>query len=146
MEIARPPYVLSDDPARLDVAAIHRFLSEESYWAKGIPEATVRRAVANSLGIGIYTEDGAQVAFARIVTDRATFAWVCDVFVLREHRGRGLSKWMMEAILAHPDLQGLRRITLATRDAHELYRQFGFVPLARPENWLNVHNPDVYRV
>jgi GNAT superfamily N-acetyltransferase len=141
---SRPPYELSDDPARLDVALIHRFLSEESYWAKGIPFDTVQRAIANSLCLGIHHASDGQCAFARVVTDRATFAYACDVFVLRKHRGVGLSKWMMAALLAHPHLQGLRRIALATRDAHGLYRSFGFTPLARPENWLNIHAPDVY--
>ena len=135
---------ISTDPAQLDVAAIHHYLSEESYWAKGIPLATVQRAIANSLNFGLYSPNGELAGFARVVTDEATFAWLCDVFVLPAHRGQGLSKWLMEVVWAHPDLQGLRRQLLATLDAHGLYQQFGFKPLAAPERYLEVRRPDPY--
>jgi GNAT superfamily N-acetyltransferase len=113
-------FTSSTDPARLDITAIHRFLSEDSYWARHIPRATVERSIANSLCFGIYDAAGQQAAFARVVTDRATFAWLCDVFVLPAYRGQGLSKWLVQNMLAHPDLQGLRRHLLATLDAHGL--------------------------
>ena len=106
-------YFLSTDPARLDITAIHRWLSEESYWARNIPRATMERAIANSLNFGLYAPDGQLAGFCRVVTDRATFAWLCDVFVLPAHRGHGLSKWLVRQMLAHPDLQNLRRHLLA---------------------------------
>lgn len=136
-------YTISDDAARLDLDAIHGFLSR-SYWSPGIPRATVARAIANSLCFGVYlgTE---QVGFARLVTDRATFAYLADVFVLEPHRGRGLSRALMELVLSHPEVQGLRRWLLATRDAHGLYRKFGFVDLANPAVFLTRHDPDVYQ-
>ena len=139
----RPPYTLSDDKARLDVAAIHCFLSEESYWARGIPRELVERSIANSLCLGVY-HGAEQAAFLRVVTDYATFAWICDVYVAVPHRKRGLSKWLMEAVLRHPELQGLRRRILATRDAHELYKQFGFTPLAKPQNFLDIRAENPY--
>ena len=115
---------MSDDPARLDIASIHEFLTN-SYWARGMSESLLRRAIANSIPFGVYA-DGAQVGFARVITDCATYAYLSDVFILESHRGRGLSKFLMEVILSHPDLQGLRRFALFTRDAAGLYRQFGF--------------------
>ena len=138
-------YEISSDPARLDLDVIHRFLSEDAYWSPGIPRATVERAVKNSFCFGVYLPDGSQVGFARLVTDRTTFAYLADVFVLSQHRGRGLSKRLMEAVLAHPELQGLRRWLLATRDAHGLYAQFGFTPLANPSRLMERHDPDVYQ-
>jgi GNAT superfamily N-acetyltransferase len=138
-------YEISADTSRLDLDVIHRYLSEESYWAPGIPRETVTRAIANSLCFGIYTEEGAQVGFARLITDRATFAYLADVFVLSEHRGKGLSKRLMETIIAHPEVQGLRRWALATRDAHELYVRYGFTPLAKPDRMMERHDPNVYR-
>ena len=137
-------FELSTDPARLDVAAIHRWLSEESYWARHIPLATVERAIANSLNFGLYAPDGRQAGFCRVVTDRATFAWLCDVFVLPEFRGLGLSKWLVRQMLAHPDLQNLRRHLLATFDAHTLYQRFGYEPLDRPDRWLEIKHPNPY--
>ena len=121
---------VSDDPARLDLDAVHCYLSAQSYWAQGMHRATLERAVAGSLCFGVYDGKGAQVGFARVVTDRATFAWLADVFVLSAHRG--LSKRLLAAVLAHPDLRGLRRFLLATRDAHGLYRQFGFKTPGKP--------------
>ncbi|WP_310394412.1 GNAT family N-acetyltransferase [Hymenobacter sp.] len=137
-------YTLSTDPARLDVATVHRWLSEESYWARNISRVTVERALANSLNFGLYAPDGRQAGFCRVVTDRATFAWLCDVFVLPEFRGRGLAKWLVQRMLAHPDLQNLRRHLLATFDAHSLYQRFGYQPLDRPDRWLEIKHPNPY--
>ena len=123
---------ISTDKAELDLPLIHRFLSTQAYWSRGIPEETVARAVAGTLCFGGYIEGVGQVAFARVVSDFATFAYLADVFVLDGHRGQGLSKWLMEVILAHPELQGLRRWVLVTRDAHGLYERFGFGPPANP--------------
>lgn len=138
----RGEYVISTDPSLLDVGVVHGFLSS-SYWAEGIPAEVVRRSIEHSLCFGVHQGE-AQVGFARVVTDRATFTYLCDVFVAEGHRGRGLGKWLIEAIVAHPDLQGLRRWLLATRDAHGLYRQFGFDGLARPEIFMERHDPKVY--
>ena len=136
-------YEISDDTARLDLDVVHRYLSEESYWAQRIPRELVARAVAHSLCFGVYAE-GAQVGFARVVSDRATFAYLANVFVLPEHRGQGLSKRLMAAVIAHPELQGLRRWMLATADAHDLYRQHGFTALARPERFMERREPIAY--
>jgi GNAT superfamily N-acetyltransferase len=138
-------YRLSDDPARFDLARAHRWIATESYWAEGIPFATFAKACANSLVVGAYAPDGAMVAMARVVTDRATFGWVCDVFVDASGRGRGLGKKLMAYLKGHPDLQGFRRLHLATRDAHGLYRQFGFTELTSVENWMEIRDRDVYR-
>lgn len=135
VEQTRGEYVVSSDSARLDAESVHAYLSEDAYWARGIPMATVRRALDGSLCFGLYHR-GAQVGLARVVTDRATFAYLCDVYVLPEHRGRGLSKWMMECILAHPDLQEVRRFALVTEDAHGLYEQFGFRVITDPERHM----------
>lgn len=126
---------LSSDTAEMDVDAIHAYLAGESYWARGIPREIVARSVQNSVCFGVF-DGAAQVAFARVITDRATFAYLCDVYVLEPYRGRGISKWMMEAIDAHPDLQGLRRWHLLTHDAHGLYAQFGFTAPAIPERHM----------
>ncbi|HEX9989821.1 MAG TPA: GNAT family N-acetyltransferase [Chloroflexia bacterium] len=136
-------FSISTDRSRIDLDLVHSFLSN-SYWAQNIPREVVRRSVENSLCFGVY-EGVAQVGFARVITDRATFAYLADVFILESHRGRGLSKWLVECILAHPDLQGLRRWLLATRDAHGLYSKSGFVPLKGAEKWMEMHNPDAYR-
>lgn len=130
----RSGYVLSTDKARLDVDAIAAFLSERSYWAQGRPRAMIERSIEQSLCIGIYQrETGAQAAFARVVTDYATFAWVCDVFVLEDHRGHGLGKWLIETLTTMPELATLPRMWLATRDAHGLYAQYGFAPHPAPD-------------
>jgi GNAT superfamily N-acetyltransferase len=134
---------ISTDPAQLDVPLIHRFLSEQSTWARGIPLATVERALRHSLCFGGFI-DGSQVAFARVISDFATFANLVDVFVLPEHRGRGHAVRLMQAVLAHPGLQGLRRFTLATSSAHGLYARFGFAPPARPQSYMERYDPDVY--
>ncbi len=136
-------YEISTERSRLDLALIHDYLGS-SYWAQGIPRAVVERSIQHSLCFGAYL-DGRQTGFARVVTDYATFAYVADVFVVPEHRGRGISKLLLRAILEHPELQGLRRFLLATHDAHGLYAQFGFQPLAHPEHFMTVHKPDVYR-
>jgi len=139
----RDGYVISTDKDKLDVAAIHAYLAR-SYWSPGIPKAVVEKAIAGALCFGLFAEKGNQVGFARAITDSATFAYLADVYVLEEHRGKGLGKWIVETILAHPSLQGLRRILLATRDAHTLYAQFGFEPLANPESLMSIHRPNVY--
>lgn len=135
---------INDDPAQLDVDLLHRFLSQESSWAQGLPRATLERSIAHSVCFGAYL-DGAQIGFARVVTDRATFAYLCDVFVLAEHRGRGVSKALMRAVMAHPQLQGLRRFMLATSTAPWLYTQFGFTPVGKPEALMEKLDPEVYR-
>jgi len=140
---APPHYEISTDRSRLDVALIHDFL-RSSYWAQGIPRAVVERSIQHSLCFGAFL-GGRQVGFARVISDFASIAYVADVFVVSEHRGRGISKLLMRAIIEHPDLQGLRRILLATRDAHGLYAQFGFEPLTHPEYFMTLHRPDVYR-
>lgn len=134
----------STDKSRLDIDAIHAFLSRESTWALGISRAVVEKSIANSLCFGGY-EDGRLVAFARVISDFATFANLVDVFVLASHRGRGHGKAMVAAVMAHPDLQGLRRFTLATSDAHGLYAGFGFTPLAKPATAMERYDPDIYR-
>lgn len=137
-------YTLSDDNARLDVAAIHAFL-HRAYWCPGIPLETVQRAIAGSLCIGAYDSAGAQVGITRLISDYATFCYVCDVYVLEAHRGRGLSKAMLAMALEHPLLQGLRRWSLVTADAHGLYSQFGFVLVAQPQRHMERLDPDIYR-
>lgn len=136
-------FEIDTDRERLDVAAIQRFLSEESYWAQSRSLEQTRTAIDNSICFGLY-HDGRQIGFARVVSDCATFAYIGDVFVLDEYRGRGLSKWLMETIIAHPDMQGLRRWLLATRDAHGLYAQFDFAELRYPERWMERAAPDAY--
>ncbi|HET9791291.1 MAG TPA: GNAT family N-acetyltransferase [Candidatus Angelobacter sp.] len=138
----RGDFEITTDPSRIDLRMVHEFLTS-SYWAAGIPLETVERSIRNSLCFGIYTGNR-QVGFARVITDRATFAYLGDVFVLPEHRGQGLSKWMMECIMAHPELQGLRRWSLLTRDAHGLYQQFGFTELKSPQRWMERHDPEIY--
>ena len=142
VEVTHGDYVVSTDHARIDVAAVHGFLSQ-SYWSPGIPEDTLRRAIAGAICFGVYrgTE---QVGFARVITDRATYAYLADVYVLPPYRGRGLSKWMMEAALAHPELQGLRRWQLVTKDAQGLYARFGFTPVAHPERHMERTDRGVY--
>ena len=134
--------VVDTDPSRLDMDVIHGFLGQ-SYWARGIPRALMERAVRNSLCFGLY-EGGRQVGFARVITDQATFAYLADVFVVESHRGRGLAKVLIAAVVAEPRLQGLRRWMLATRDAHRLYARYGFEPLAAPSVFMELHAPDVY--
>jgi GNAT superfamily N-acetyltransferase len=134
---------ISTDKADLDLGLVHGFLSSQTYWARGIPQETVARAMENSLCFGGFV-DGAQVAFARVVSDFATFAYLADVFVLPAHRGLGYSKQLMDAVMAHPQLQGLRRFMLATSDAHTLYARYGFTAPARPQVLMEVWKPDIY--
>jgi len=135
---------ISDAPEAVDLDVVHRFLAEQSTWARGIPRAVVERAVANSLCFSA-REAGRFVGFARVVTDRATYAWLCDVFVVDEARGRGISSALMQAVCAHPELQGLRRFTLATSTAPWLYEKYGFAALAKPEIWMERFDAAVYQ-
>jgi GNAT superfamily N-acetyltransferase len=129
----------------LDVDMIHRYLSQDAYWSRGIPRATVERAIAGSLCFGGYLGDAGQVAFARATTDGATFAYLADVFVLPEWRGRGLGRQLMDAVMAHPHLQGLRRFMLATSDAHGLYAEYGFAAPEQPQTLMEILRPDIYK-
>ena len=139
-----PGYEVSTDRSRLDHDVIYRFLSEDSYWCPGIPRSVVETSIDNSLCFGVY-HNGTQVGFARIITDRATFALVADVFILKHHRGKGLSKWLMHEVIQHPDLQGLRRLLLLTSDAHSLYRQFGFSEIGNAWRFMEILNPEAYK-
>ncbi len=141
-EWKRHQHTISTDDALLDIAVIHDFIANQSYWGQGRTVETVQRALDNSLNFGLYTGKR-QIGFARVVTDYATFAWVADVFILEAHRGQGLSKWLMETILEHPELQQFRRWVLATKDAQGLYRQFGFHELKRPERWMERPDPNM---
>ena len=147
MEWVRGEFRLTTDPARVDLDAVHAYLSR-SYWAGGIPRDVVRRSIEHSLNFSLWHEpEGAtprQIGFSRVITDYATFLYLGDVYVLEEFRGRGLSTWMMEVITDHPELQGFRRWALLTRDAHGLYEKFGWKPLAAPDRWMERHFPDVY--
>ncbi|RFZ86055.1 N-acetyltransferase [Mucilaginibacter terrenus] len=133
-------YEISTDKQKLDFDLIFNYLDKQSYWAKGMPQEKLRIALDNSMCFGVY-KNNAQVGLARVITDKATFAYLCDVFILEGHRGTGLSKWLMQTILAHSELQGLRRWSLATADAHGLYSQFGFSIVSNPENWMQIHSP-----
>ena len=135
-------YEISSERGRMDVAAIHAFLTR-TYWARGIPLETVQRAIENSLCFGVFQGE-AQVGFARVITDQATFAYLADVYLLDEHLGKGLARRLVQAVLAHPRLQGLRRWLLVTRDAHALYRPHGFEPVAHPDRIMEIHRPDAY--
>jgi len=143
MNITRDEYLISTNKDTLNIPFIHQFLSN-TYWAAGIPVATIERSIENSLCFGLY-KGNEQIGFARVVTDQATFAYLADVFVADAWRGQGLSKWLVEVILQHPGLQNLRRFMLATRDAHSLYARYGFKPLAQPEFIMQIHKPDVYK-
>ena len=135
-------YSISTDKSRLDVTLIHAYLTN-SYWAEGVPLEVVQRSIENALCFGVFEGDQ-QVGFARVIGDFATYAYIGDVFILEAHRGKGLSKRLMQAIMEHPQLQNLRRWSLVTRDAHGLYAQFGFTPLANPESYMELRNPAVY--
>ena len=136
--------LISDDKKLLDRALIHGFLSQHSYWAKGVPVEIVNRSIEHSLCLGIYQADR-QIGFARVVTDFATFAWLADVFIVEEQRGFGVGKKLVAAVVAHPRLQALRRFMLGTADAHGLYRQFGFEPLKQVERFMEIHQPNPYK-
>ncbi|MFM0673027.1 GNAT family N-acetyltransferase [Paraburkholderia sediminicola] len=139
-----PELTFSNDQADLDIEMVYTFLSQETPWAKGMPRETFERAVAGSLCFGGYIE-GRQIAFARLITDEATFAYLCDVFVLPAYRGKGYASALMKHVFASPSLQGLRRIVLVTTDAHRVYEPHGFAGLATPERYMELHNPDVYK-
>ena len=141
-EYTNGQYSITTDPRRLDIDAIHAYLSR-SFWAEGIPRETVAKSIANSLCFGLF-DDAAQVGLARVVTDRATFAYLCDVYVLETHRSQGLGKWLIETVMAHPDLQGLRRFHLVTRDAHGLYSRHGFEPPLHPERHMEIFRHGMY--
>jgi GNAT superfamily N-acetyltransferase len=136
LELHRKGYTISTEKARLDIPLIHEYLSQHSYWARERPMKVVQRSIQHSLCFGVYKEDE-QVGFARVVTDYATFSWLCDVFILAAHRGRGLGKWLIATVVGHPDLQNSNQFLLATRDAHKLYQRYGgFNPLTVPEKWM----------
>ncbi|TWJ00876.1 N-acetylglutamate synthase-like GNAT family acetyltransferase [Mucilaginibacter frigoritolerans] len=133
-------FQISTDKNLLDIEVIYKYLNEDSYWAQGIPSERLTRAIENSLCFGVYSQ--AHLAgFARVITDKATFAYICDVFILPQFRGVGLSKWLIQTIVEHPELQGLRRWSLATSDAHGLYSQFGFSSITKPESWMEIFKP-----
>ncbi|HLP37811.1 GNAT family N-acetyltransferase [Lacibacter sp.] len=139
----REGFAITTETSFFNLEFIHAFLSK-SYWAENIPMETVQRSIDNSISFGVF-HLGRQIGFARVITDKATFAYLADVFIDEAYRGQGLSKWMMEEIMAHPDLQGLRRMMLATRDAHGLYAQFGFEPLTFTDRWMQIHKPGIYK-
>ncbi|MDQ1138886.1 GNAT family N-acetyltransferase [Pedobacter agri] len=143
MEISENGFIFSDNKVLLKVDSIHHYLSTESYWAKNISLDTVRRSIENSLCFGIY-KDNTQIGFARWITDKATFGWLCDVYIENDYRGQGLSKKLISFMIFHPDLQGLRRYQLATLDAHGLYEQFGFSPIQNPERQMGIVIPNAY--
>jgi GNAT superfamily N-acetyltransferase len=142
MQLTRGPYSISTDPQRLDIDAVHAFL-RRSFWAEGIPRDLVEKSIANSLCFGLF-DGGSQVGFARVVTDRATYAYLCDVYTLESHRDLGLGKWLIEAVMAHPDLQNLRRFQLVTRDAHGLYARHGFAAPSDPQWQMEIFRPEMY--
>jgi N-acetylglutamate synthase-like GNAT family acetyltransferase len=133
-------FYISTDKTLLDFDAIYNYLDNDSYWAKGIPVEKLKKSIENSLCFGVY-QDKKQAGFARIITDKATFAYLCDVFILPDFRGVGLSKWLVQTITGHTDLQGLRRWSLATLDAHGLYKQFGFTPITHADRWMEIFTP-----
>ena len=137
-------FYISTDKSKMDIEIIHRYLSEESYWAKGIPKEIVEKSVANSFCFGVFYHDR-QIGFAKVITDLATIAYLGDVFILDKFRGLGLSKLLMETIMHHPELQGLRRWILLTADAHELYRKFGWSNINDPDRWMEVHTKNPYQ-
>ena len=143
MDFTKDGFTISTEKEKLDIDLIHSFLNR-TYWAEGISKETIRRSIEGSLCFGVFENDK-QVGFARMITDKATFAYLADVFILPGERGKGLSKWLITTIMDYPQLQGLRRFTLATRDAHGLYAQFGFTRFDNPERWMQKHDPDVYK-
>lgn len=133
-------FSISNDKNLLDIPLIYNFLDQDSYWARGIPVEVLQKAIANSMCFGVYKHID-QIGFARVITDNATFAYLCDVFILNNYRGLGLSKWLIQTIVNHPELQGLRRWSLATADAHGLYKQFGFTTITKPERFMEIFTP-----
>jgi N-acetylglutamate synthase-like GNAT family acetyltransferase len=139
----RGDYTITTDKSKLDLSFIHNFLSREAYWSKNIPFEVVQAAINNSLNFGVFYKDR-QIGYARVITDYATIAYLGDVFIIPEFRGQGLSKWMMEKVMHHANLQGLRRWILLTRDAHELYKKYGWSEIASPQRWMEKHDPLAY--
>lgn len=139
----REGFAITTETSFFNVEFIHAFLSK-SYWAENISIETVQKSIDNSISFGVF-HLGRQIGFARVITDKATFGYLADVFIDEAYRGQGLSKWLMEEIMAHPDLQGLRRMILGTRDAHGLYTRFGFTPLTNTDRWMQIHHTDVYK-
>jgi ribosomal protein S18 acetylase RimI-like enzyme len=137
-------FTISTDKSWLDMTTIHTYLSEEAYWSKGIPRQVVEAGISSSLCFGVYQGEQ-QVGFARVISDYASFAYLCDVFILEPYRAQGLGKWLMSCVMSHPDLQGLRNFLLFTRDAHGLYAQFGFTPVSTPERIMVKRDPDIYQ-
>ena len=144
LEEHRGEFMVSSDLARMDMSVVHGYLSR-AYWCEDIPRETLERAMRNSLCFGLF-EGGNQIGFARVVSDRTTFAYICDVFVLQSHQGKGLGTWLMQCVVRHPELQGLRRWHLTTRDAHSLYRKVGFTLLSKPERHMEIFRLDMYKV
>jgi GNAT superfamily N-acetyltransferase len=144
MDFTKDRFYISTEKEKMDIDLVHSFLTR-SYWAEGISKEIVQRSIDGALCFGVFYQKK-QIGFARMITDKATFAYLADVFIIEEYRGLGLSKWLMEVIMSYPGLQGLRRMMLATRDAHELYKKFGFTPLNNVDRWMHIHNPDVYKV
>lgn len=143
MTVTKDRFIITTDKEKFDIDLIHSFL-KRSYWAEGISKEVIRKSIDGALCFGVFENDK-QIGFARMITDKATFAYLADVFIIEEYRGRDLSKWLMQIIMSHPDLQGLRRMMLATRDAHDLYKKFGFVALNNVDRWMQIHDPDVYK-
>ena len=143
MEWTKNDFIITIDKSKIEATYVHHFLSH-SYWAKDIPMETVQKSIEGSLCFSVFYLNQ-QIGFARVITDEATFAYLADVFIDENFRGRGLSKWLMEIIVSYPSLQGLRRFLLATRDAHDLYKQFGFESLKNTDRWMEIHKPDVYK-
>jgi GNAT superfamily N-acetyltransferase len=144
MNFNKEGFSICTDKSKLDVKMIHGFLSK-TYWAENIPMETVLHSIEGSLCFGVYAGDQ-QIGFARMITDKATFAYLADVFIIEEFRGRGLAKWLVQVIMSYSELQNLRRMMLATRDAHGLYEQFGFTPLKQADRWMQIHRPDIYKL
>lgn len=139
----RDEFVITTEKSKLDIDSIHEFLSQKAYWCLNIPRENVEMAIQNSLCFGVFRE-GRQVGFARVISDYSTIAYLGDVYVLEEYRGKGIAKWLLEVIMKHPNLQKLRRWILITKDAHGLYDQFGWYKIAMPENWMEIHNRNIY--
>ena len=144
MDFKKDRFIISTEKEKMNIDLIHSFLTH-SYWAEGISKEIIKRSIEGSLCFGLF-ENNKQIGFARMITDKATFAYLADVFIIEEYRGLGLSKWLMEVIMSYPDLQGLRRMMLATRDAHTLYEKFGFTLLNNVDRWMHIHNPDIYKL
>jgi N-acetylglutamate synthase-like GNAT family acetyltransferase len=143
MTTAKNQFTITTDKEKFDVEFIHSFLTR-SYWAEGISKEVIKRSIEGALCFGLFENDK-QIGFARMITDKATFAYLADVFIIEEYRGRGLSKWLMEVIMSHPSLQGLRRMMLATKDAHGLYQKFGFTALNNVDRWMQINDPNIYK-